>query len=310
MFFAIASVGVKTTVWAMAISSVFSASRGLALAVTLSGTALSQVLAPLAAQWLIDGYGWRTAYICLALGWGIPALVLILLFFYDAGDRERRSREPQFGEPTTILQSGLTLGEAFRNVPIIRIMVAVLITTFIVLSITIHAVPMLSEKGIARETAAQIVAASGLAAICGKFSSGWFLDRGGKDWIGALTFALPAAACTMLLSSTPSVSGVALIALGFSTGAYMQVYTYLTGHYAGLRHFGKIFGVIASMVALAAGLGPVAAGRIYDVFGTYDPLFIVCIPGSIVSALLITRLGPFPIWKGTVEEPLLREVAA
>jgi hypothetical protein len=39
----------------------------------------------------------------------------------------------------------------------------------------------------------------------------------------------------------------------------MQVCAYLTGRYAGLRNFGKIFGLMASMIGVGRGLGPVFA---------------------------------------------------
>lgn len=34
----------------------------------------------------------------------------------------------------------------------------------------------------------------------------------------------------------------------------------MTGRYGGLRHFGKIYGMIASITALGAGIGPPLAG--------------------------------------------------
>ena len=56
----------------------------MALAATLSGAALAQTVAPLVAQRLIDGYGWRQAFRWMGLGWGVAVLLLILPFFFDA----------------------------------------------------------------------------------------------------------------------------------------------------------------------------------------------------------------------------------
>lgn len=72
--------GGGTPVWTTAVTGAFSAGRGLALAVTLCGTAIAQTLSPITAQWLISTRGWRTAYVAMGLGWGSVALRLVLFF--------------------------------------------------------------------------------------------------------------------------------------------------------------------------------------------------------------------------------------
>lgn len=66
--YALAGVTLKNTLWTSAVSSAFISGRGMAIAVTLCGTALRQTLAPLLAYWLIEAVGWRLAYVGLALG--------------------------------------------------------------------------------------------------------------------------------------------------------------------------------------------------------------------------------------------------
>jgi MFS family permease len=57
--YALVAMLLKTTIWSAAVSSTFNASRGLALAFALSGTAIAQVLVPPLAQYLIADFGWR-----------------------------------------------------------------------------------------------------------------------------------------------------------------------------------------------------------------------------------------------------------
>jgi len=47
--------------------------------------------------------------------------------------------------------------------------------------------------------------------------------------------------------------------IGYTAGTNMQVCAYLTTRYGGMRNYGKIFGMIASLMALAGGLGPLLA---------------------------------------------------
>ncbi len=63
VFYAIAALFIKTTLWCTAVSKAFFASRGLALGVVLCGTAISQTLTPKIAQLLIDN---------LRLAFGLP----------------------------------------------------------------------------------------------------------------------------------------------------------------------------------------------------------------------------------------------
>ena len=82
---------IKPTVWTAGVSSTFSSSRGLALAVALSGTALASIFTPILGLYLIDHYGWRMAFVALAGIWAAIALPIIFLFFDSALDRERKN---------------------------------------------------------------------------------------------------------------------------------------------------------------------------------------------------------------------------
>jgi len=78
-----------TSTWSSAVVSQFEAGRGFALAFTLGGSALSAVIAPSAAAWLIDAFGWRAAYVAIALAVGAIVFLTTWLFFYSRSDRRR-----------------------------------------------------------------------------------------------------------------------------------------------------------------------------------------------------------------------------
>jgi MFS family permease len=297
--YAIVAIAIKTTVWTAAVSSVFQASRGLALAVVLCGAAVSQTITPLTAQWLIDGYGWRHAFLWMGLGWGGFVLLLLLPFFFDARDHERREAASAASPGTRPALTGLTLAEGIRSPALLRIAAALFIMTALGVAMTVHKVPILTATGLSRETAAQIAASAGIAGITGKLLVGWMMDRWQSGWIGGLSLALPALACLLLLDSirTPTLIIVAMMIFGFSAGAYLQVCTYLTTRHGGLRHFGKIFGIMAGLMALATGIGPIAAGALYDHFGNYTALLLAGIPMGLLSGWLVGGLGPYPTWE-------------
>lgn len=297
--YAVVAIAIKTTVWTAAVSSVFQSSRGLALAVVLSGAALSQTVAPLIAQWLIDGYGWRQAFFGMGLGWGGFVLLLLLPFFFDARDHERRQAAASQTPNARPVLAGLTLAEGMRDPALLKIAATLFIMTFLGVAITVHKVPILTATGLTREGAAQLAASAGIAGMAGKFVTGWMMDRWQNRWIGGISVSLPALACLLLLDGirTPALVAVAMVISGYSAGAYLQICTYLTTRYAGLLHFGKIFGIMAGLMALASGTGPIVAGMLYDTFGNYTAFLLCGIPMGLLSGWLVGGLGPYPTWQ-------------
>jgi len=87
-----------------------------------------------------------------------------------------------------------------------------------------------------------------------------------------------------------------MMVIGYTAGTKLQICAYLTGCYAGMRHYGKIFGLMTSLVGIGGGLGTVAAGAIFDMFGNYGPLLIFGIVSSFVCGGLLFRLGTTPDW--------------
>jgi MFS family permease len=298
LFYAFVALAIKTTVWTAAVSSTFHSGRGLALGLVLSGSALSQTLAPVIAQTLIDNHGWRSAYLWMGLGWGGLTLALILLFFFDANDRKRRVEPRADVAAARAALPGLTLAEACRDSSLLRIAAATLIMSFVLSAMTIHQVPLLTGKGITRESAALMAASAGLFAILGKTLTGWMLDRSTSGWIPGASLAIASVACLLLLTPAPLLIPhlVAVSLLGYCNGAHVQVSTYLTSRYGGMRNFGKIFGIIFSVMSLSVGIGPVTAGAVFDHSGSYVLILLVGIPATLASGLLVASLKPYPDW--------------
>jgi MFS family permease len=90
------------------------------------------------------------------------------------------------------------------------------------------------------------------------------------------------------------VTILAVVVLGLSVGAELNVIAYLVTRHFGLRSFGVTFATIGGFMAIANGAGPVGISFIYDVTASYRLGLLASIPISIASALLILSLGHFP----------------
>ena len=300
IFYAVASLFIKTTVWCAAVSKAFTLSRGLALGVVLCGSGLSQSLTPIVAQRLIDGFGWRHAYQLLALGWGGLVLILLLLFFHDVGG----SRAPaKAGETAASAPAAPLPGHSFRAAmrtgAILRICGAVLLGSIISVGIAVHLVPILVDTGLSRGAAAGVAGLAGLSAIAGKLTTGALLDRVRSSLLPFASFSLPAVGMAMLLLPDPGIAltSLSVMILGFAAGSTAQSQTYLIARYAGLRSYGAVLGVVSSIVGLTLGFAPWFAGKVFDVTGSYDLVLMLGIPCTLTAGALLVGLGAYPVFE-------------
>jgi MFS family permease len=297
LMFGLCALLIKSTVWTVAISRVFSTSRGFALSVMLCGTAVAEAVAKLYPNWLVIHHGWRFAYMALAFSWGGLALILIVLFFRETPIfRETHAKGgPALPQHASTLP-GLGTIEAFRSRPILRVGFANLICALVGGGVGMHLSLVLKDAGLDRGTAAMVAATAGVAGIAGKLITGWLCDRTRSSWLPFSSFALAALGYGLLLNHLQSTAALVLgvMILGYAGGASFQVTAYLTGRYGGLKNFGKIYGTMGSMIMLGAAIGPVVSGRIHDMFGSYQPLIWAGIPVVLIAALMTVGLGPYP----------------
>lgn len=295
--FSIVALGIRTIVWNSAVSAQFTASRGLAIAMVLSGVAITTSFGPGITHWLIESQGWRGAYLAIGLGWGGLALLLSLLFFHDLRSRKSTGETASAANVAPAeLPGGLTLSQAVRDRRLQRITLAIFLQTLLSTAMAVLIVPVLISLGIGKAEAAGMAAIVGLSSFAGKLGAGALVDRIQAALLPFAGFALPALAFAFILLGRDHVLPVSagLVCLGLAGGATLQLSNYLVSRYAGVRHFGKIFGVVSSLMGLAGGIGPVVGGLIFDFTGSYIALMVAGIPLALIAGLAVFGLGPYP----------------
>lgn len=296
--YALTSLAVKSTVWTTAVAGVFSAGRGLALGVVMSGTALAQIIVPPLGNFLIGMFGWREAFAWMGFGWGGIAFILCVLFLFDAHDDARRAKAAGESEKVKVELPGLTIGQAWRDASLWKIAISTFIMMLFTIALVVHQIPIMEEVGVSRTNAAWLASLAGAAGIAGKLITGRLMDSFNPNVVGGLTLAAASLGFALFLEpiATIEVIVVAMLINGYASGTKLQICAYLTSRYAGMKFFGTIFSIMASLIALGSGLGPVMGGIAYDWHGNYTPLLIGGIVGSLVSAALIFTLAAMPDW--------------
>ncbi len=260
------------------------------------------MVVPPLTNWLIDTFGWRGAFIGLGVGWGGVTFILCLLFFFDAHDRAKTAKKDAAANNTSVpvaaVLTGLTPREALRDSALWRVGISNFVVMVLTIGLMIHLFPILTEAGVSRTHAAWLTSLSGLAGILGKLVTGFLLDRYKPNWIGGITLAVMAFAFLLLLDGirSPVLIVFAMVVNGYAFGTKTQITGFLTAGYGGMKHFGVIYGVMAALMALASGLGPMTAGIIYDHAGGYGPFLIAGAIGCALGGILMMTLPAYPVW--------------
>lgn len=308
---AFALLGTTTTAVAFArlVGAWFDKRRGTALGIALAGTGLGGAAWSLVMQLLIDQHGWRDAFLWVALIM-VAVLAVLLLVVRETpqsiglvvdGDREAPSRDAS-------LREGLTLSQAMRT-PVYWLMVAAfLLAVSAVYTVMLHLVPMLKSRGVAPQAAAWMQASLWMAVVFGRMVTGWLMDRFFAPHV-AVGFLLPSVLGMALLAagSTGNEALVAAMLVGVTAGAEIDVVAYCCARYFGLRHYGRIYGSLFSVVAVATAGGPALAAQLLPLMGGYGGVlwFEVLLLG--LAVVLFLR---FPRFEAAPLRVSLRESAA
>jgi MFS family permease len=285
--YALAGQLVMMSVWSAAVANTFEAGRGLALALTLSGSAAISIVTPIAATSLIAADGWRTAFAVMGAVPSAVAFVLVYLFF---GRQDRRSGKHAADAAAA---EGASLGEALRSPVFQKLFFSILVSFIVMMGTTIHAIPILSSSGLTREQAAAVAATVGIGGIIGKVLCGLLVTRLPNHLIMATLMLFPVVGCLMLLSPSDSVA-LRIVAIGFlglPAGGQVKMLAYLTARRFGLRAFGSIVSILGTAVTVGTGLGPLVAGFIFDQTHSYRLLLIGGAPVSVLLCLLVFTIG-------------------
>jgi len=280
---------VQATVWTAAVATRFDSYRGSAFAVTLTGSGVTAALAPVIATWLITHYGWRAGFIGVGAVWLIVTFPVSFLFFRDARSERRKPQAGAAPQPAPSLQPGLTLREGLRTWAFLQLAISFIAYSFYNMTMAANLVPLLMETGRDQAAAAEIAAVMGIVGIAARLSVGFLLDRYPGNVIGGISQMLPVIGCLLLLSDLPGVWPLtaAMVAFGFATGAEMDVTIYLATRHFGLRSFAALFGAVITCGAVAATAGPITAGWLHDLTGSYDALLMVVIVVMGIGAVAI-----------------------
>lgn len=286
--------GSTPVTWTRAINGWFVENRGLALAITLLGTGITAAFLPTLAIWLIEHFGWRWAFVGIAL---LPLAVALPIAIAWFRDPPTHAATAGGGAPAHRVEGGVTLGEAVRSYRFWVLIVSILLVATGIGGTITNFVPLLQDRGFPALEAGRIAGAVGISIMFGRVFAGFMMDR---FWAPGVVFpmlVLPAVACLLLMGDIGAGTAVlAAVLVGFASGAETDLVAYLSARYFGLRHYGRIYGAQYAVFGIASAIAPPLFGTVYDKTGSYNAILVTAAIAFGIGAALLLTMGRYPVF--------------
>jgi MFS family permease len=284
--------GTLPVTWTRLVNAWFDRYRGIALGITLVGTGIAATIGPVYVTWLIEEYGWRSAYVLLG--------VTVLCIGFPAVWRWFRAPTDE-SEPTRmggLLKEvpGLQPREAYGSYRFWVIGIGLVLAAAGISGLITNFVPMLTDRGLTAGVAAGYAGVIGISVIVGRLVVGLLVDRFWAPGVAAIFLCAPAIAALVLAGDSlpPSLIVVSAAIIGLAAGAELDLLAYLASRYFGLRHYGALYGSLYVFFALGAGLAPATFGFVFDLNASYSPILKIVAIMSVSGGLMMLTLGAYP----------------
>ena len=266
------------------ISRWFDTTRGKAMGIAYLGIGIGGMLVPQIARWLNVQLDWRNSLMVLG---GLMLLIGLPMVFFIKESPE-----------------GKAIAANQNPIPLPSIAHVVKSKSFYLLAIgsmcSIGAVSGMSQNlklflsldlKYTQAMAANIISLVLGASILGRLLMGWLADRFQKKYVMILIYSLVTTAILLLYASNaPGIIYVFAFIFGIGLGGDYMIIPLMAAELFGVKVMGRVMGLILTVDGLAEAFGPVLAGRLRDVSGSYATGFTALILLSLVGTIAIAML--------------------
>ena len=287
-----------------ALTNWFTSKRGMILGFGIAGGGLSFSM-PTYAELLIANFGWRLAFVIMSATVTTIVIPMALLFFrYRPKNQLQKSSKAVEALPGIVSEKDLDDRILMRALKSYRLWLLVIsymlfpgVASFMIIA---HQVVFFSDLGYSSGFAASIAGVVGVFMAVGTLS-GFVSDRIGRERALLLATVLSICSIIILLYQSDTSSAWILYVYAFCFGISMGIFgpTIVAGA-ADLfhsRHFGVVNGLLLMGFGLGGAVGPWLGGYIFDITGSYNIAFIICIVCYGVSCISFWIAAPRKVVK-------------
>ena len=305
----ITAIGMGSTGWVPSVIMIqrgFKEKVGLAVGIISSGIGIGILVYVPLIQYLIIQFGWRMAYRIMAIS--IPVIIISMaITCLKRPLQAPSSYQTEMKVSHRITKDPLIVDEAWTSTPwTLQQAIATrqfwllgtsfLLGNLITQSIFTHQVAFFVDRGLNPLFASYIVGIVGVVSVGGKILWGALSDRIGREitYAMGITCYIFGVMTLVVLNASPSSTLSYLFAFFFGMGYSVTAALppLMTADLFGGYAFGGIFGSIMVFTGVGGAFGAWFAGFIYDVAGSYLPVFVILIIFALFSSLSIWSAAP------------------
>ena len=282
----------------------FVAKRGRAVGISGMGSRLGGTIWPLVTQAIVSAASWRVASVAVgsaALVFGaLPAALFLRRRPEDIGllpdgasPEEANESKSQAKGGTQRRDVSLTIRQVVRMRSFYLTTASFSFLFFASSATNLHLIPYLTDQGISNQIAVFVVSMWAAGAFAGGFVAGLLSDRISARWLGVgQALVLAGGYAALMLIPSGAVAMAWGLAYGFFHGWSGPLQQVLLADYFGRNSLGAIRGITWPFQALSNAIGPIVASLVFDIQGTYMPVFIVFIGLSVLASFLLLLSPP------------------
>ncbi|GAG40603.1 unnamed protein product [marine sediment metagenome] len=163
----------------------------------------------------------------------------------------------------------------------------------ITMIIGVHIVPHAMDLEISPTNAASVLAAIGGVSIVGRLVMGGAGDRVGHKLAMTICFVILVVALFWLqFAKELWMLYLFVVIYAIGNGGIFTLISPMAAELFGMGSHGVIFGIVVFSSTIGGAVGPVMAGHIFDVSGSYRLAFLICVGVSVVGLILCLLLRP------------------
>ncbi|MFN0042773.1 MAG: MFS transporter [Alphaproteobacteria bacterium] len=249
--------------------------RSMALGIVSAAGSVGQFLVVPGSHALMEQHSWQFALFVLS---GMMFLVLPLSLGLGSARSAavRRTAQP----------IKAALSEAFASRSFILLTVGYFVCGFHVVFIATHLPAYVADKGMPAWVGAAALALVGLFNIVGTYSSGWLGGKYSKK--NLLTYIYLARSAVFVAFLVAPISEISVLVFASVMGllwlSTIPLTSGLVAHLFGPAWMSMLYGIVFFSHQIGSFLGAWLGGKIFDVFGSYDAMWWICIALGLVAA--------------------------
>jgi len=293
------------TVLMTAVSNWFRKKIGLAMSIVSCGFGAGGLVVFIMAR-LVDAYGWRMTVEGLAFGVLIIVLPLALVlrhkpqqygYLPDGGTLQLVEASKEKGV-VRVKEYGITIKEAVKT-RTFWLMAIMFICQHLMVGTTVtHIMPYLIDVGLDTTIASLGAAGIPLASIIGRIGFGALGDRVSRKKMMVVMFAMISLGLiSFQMAGSFGIIGVIgfLLLFGTGFGGFNGTRPAFAREIFGTKQYGTIFGSLIGMGMLGNVAGPFIAGRLFDIQGSYNNVWLIFSAIALVALAATTAINEKPL---------------